>query len=66
MDLSTIQTNVKHNLYESLAEFDRDLQKIWKNAMQYNQRVTFCFYIIKRIVKYILWLQIYKSIVKNF
>lgn len=38
MDLSTIQTNVKHNLYESLAEFDRDLQKIWKNAMQYNQR----------------------------
>lgn len=38
MDLLTMSQNVEKNLYESQQDFEKDLFKIWKNAMLYNQQ----------------------------
>tara|TARA_B110000503_G_C7075392_1_gene382672 strand:+ start:435 stop:587 length:153 start_codon:yes stop_codon:yes gene_type:complete len=37
MDLTTIYNNIKNGYYENNITFEKDLKKIWENALIYNQ-----------------------------
>lgn len=40
MDISTLEKNLKNHVYSSYAEFEKDVRKIWENALRYNPQTT--------------------------
>lgn len=40
MDISTLDKNLKNHVYSSYAEFEKDVRKIWENALRYNPQTS--------------------------
>ena len=36
MDISTVEKNLRNHIYSAYEEFERDVRKIWENALTYN------------------------------
>ena len=63
MDLTTIYNNIKNGYYENNVTFEKDLKKIWENALIYNQQVyDFIYY---RQPMFTKWLQKCSNMLNN-
>ena len=52
MDLETVNEKLEQNKYSSFEEFDRDIQKIWKNSYTYNEDGSEMYKLTQQIHKF--------------